>query len=42
MPDIHTKDVSQHLRGRWLIEWADMHPHTRADRRAAAGLKVCA
>jgi Virulence-associated protein E len=31
MPDLHSKDASQHLRGKWLIEWADMHTHTRAD-----------
>jgi predicted P-loop ATPase len=31
MPELHSKDASQHLRGKWLVEWADMHTHTRAD-----------
>jgi predicted P-loop ATPase len=31
MPDLHSKDASQHLRGKWLIEFADMHPHSSAE-----------
>lgn len=30
MPDIGGKDASQHLRGKWLIEWAEMRAYTRA------------
>jgi Virulence-associated protein E/Bifunctional DNA primase/polymerase, N-terminal len=31
MPDITMKDAKQHLRGKWLIEVAEMHAMSRAD-----------
>jgi hypothetical protein len=31
MPDIGGKDASQHLRGKWLIEWAEMRAYSRAE-----------
>lgn len=31
LPDLNTKDVSMHLRGKWLIEVAEMHALGRAD-----------
>jgi predicted P-loop ATPase len=31
LPDLHNKDVSVHLRDRWLIEIAEMHAITRAE-----------
>jgi predicted P-loop ATPase len=34
MPDIGSKDASQHLRGKWLIEWAEMRAYTRAEANA--------
>jgi predicted P-loop ATPase len=30
MPDIEHKDAAIHLRGKWLIEWAEMRAYTRA------------
>jgi predicted P-loop ATPase len=30
LPDISNKDASMHLRGKWLIEMAEMHVYTRA------------
>jgi hypothetical protein len=37
MPDIHTKEASQHLRGKWLIEWAEMRAYSRAEADATKG-----
>jgi predicted P-loop ATPase len=34
MPEILSKDSSQHLRGKWLIEWAEMRAYTRAEANA--------
>jgi predicted P-loop ATPase len=34
MPEISSKDASQHLRGKWLIEWAEMRAYTRAEANA--------
>jgi predicted P-loop ATPase len=31
MPDIGSKEASQHLRGKWLIEWAEMRAYSRAE-----------
>jgi predicted P-loop ATPase len=31
LPDVSEKDASQHLRGKWLIEVAEMHAMSRAD-----------
>jgi predicted P-loop ATPase len=31
LPDIHTKDAQQHLRGKWLIEVAEMHAMSKAE-----------
>ena len=31
MPDISGKDASVHLRGKWLIEWAEMRAYSKAD-----------
>jgi predicted P-loop ATPase len=31
LPDIGSKDASQHLRGKWLIELAEMHSLTKAE-----------
>ena len=31
LPDVHTKDASQYLRGKWLIEVAEMHAMTKAE-----------
>jgi Virulence-associated protein E-like domain len=31
MPDISSKEASQHLRGKWLIEWAEMRAYSRAE-----------
>ena len=31
MPDIGNKEASMHLRGKWLIEWAEMRAYTRAE-----------
>jgi hypothetical protein len=31
MPDIGSKEGSMHLRGKWLIEWAEMRAYTRAE-----------
>ena len=31
MPDIGSKEASQHLRGKWLIEWSEMHAYSRAE-----------
>ncbi|HBR25492.1 MAG TPA: virulence-associated E family protein [Rhizobiales bacterium] len=37
LPDVHTKDASQYLRGKWLIEVAEMHAMGKAE---AAQLKA--
>jgi predicted P-loop ATPase len=34
MPDIHSKDAKQHLRGRWLIEIAELAAFTRPESEA--------
>jgi len=34
LPDIGTKDAAQHLRGKWLIEAAEMHALSRAETTA--------
>ena len=34
MSDIHTKDAMQHLRGRWLIELAELSAIRKADMEA--------
>jgi hypothetical protein len=31
MPDIGGKEASMHLRGKWLIEWAEMRAYTRSE-----------
>lgn len=31
LPDVSNKDASQHLRGKWLIEVAEMHAMSKAD-----------
>ena len=31
LPDLHSKDASQHLRGRWLIEISELESMSRAD-----------
>jgi predicted P-loop ATPase len=31
MPDIDRKDASMHLRGKWLIEWAEMRVYSRSE-----------
>ena len=31
LPDLNNKDVSQHLRGKWLIEVAEMHAMSKHD-----------
>jgi hypothetical protein len=31
MPALDSKDAKEHLRGKWLIEFAEMLPHTRAE-----------
>ncbi|WP_448031979.1 VapE domain-containing protein [Bradyrhizobium liaoningense] len=31
LPDVHSKDASQHLRGKWLIEVAEMSAMNKAD-----------
>jgi predicted P-loop ATPase len=31
LPDIGSKDASQHLRGKWLIEVSEMHAYTKAE-----------
>ena len=31
LPDINTKDASMHLRGKWLVEVAELRAYTRAD-----------
>jgi len=31
LPDIGGKEASQHLRGKWLIEWSEMRAYTRAE-----------
>ena len=31
LPDLHSKDASQHLRGKWLIEVAELETMNRAD-----------
>jgi predicted P-loop ATPase len=34
MPDIHAKDARQHLRGKWLVEIAELAAFTRAESEA--------
>lgn len=34
LPDISNKDSSQYLRGKWLVEVAEMHVHSRAETSA--------
>jgi predicted P-loop ATPase len=34
MPEINNKDAKEHLRGKWLIEWAEMRAYTRAEATA--------
>ncbi len=34
LPDIHTKDASQHLRGKWLVEVSELAAFTRAETEA--------
>jgi predicted P-loop ATPase len=31
MPNISSKEASMHLRGKWLVEWAEMRAYTRAE-----------
>jgi predicted P-loop ATPase len=34
LPDIHHKDASQHMRGKWLIEVAELSAISKADTEA--------